>query len=96
MSAGETRRHELVDVHTHETLRVRYHDADGGFVTLHAESRSRARHLNTFGQSEALLDCQGTARVFLSVSDAFALRDRLTEALAELALRRHPNELPGV
>ena len=88
MSAGEIRRHELVDVHTCETLRVRYHDADGGFVTLHAEARSRARHLNTFGQSEALLDCQGVAKVFLSVGDAIALRERLTEALAELALRK--------
>ena len=83
MSAGEIRRHELVDVHTYETLRVRYHDADGGFVTLHAESRSRARHLNTFGRSEALLDCQGIARVFLSVGDAIELRDRLTDALAD-------------
>ena len=83
MSAGETRRHELVDVHTYETLCVRYHDTDGCFVTLQAEARSKARHLNTFGQSEALLDCQGVARVFLSVGDAIALRDRLTEALAD-------------
>ena len=83
MSAGEIRRHESVDVHTHETLRVRYHDSDGGFVTLQAESRSRARHLNTFGQSEALLDCHGIAMVFLSVGDAIALRDQLTEALAD-------------
>ena len=83
MSAGEIRRHESVDVHTHETLRVRYHDADGGFVTLHAESRSRARHLNTFGQSEAVLACRGIASVFISVGDAIALRDQLTEVLAD-------------
>ena len=83
MSSGEIRRHELVDVHTCETLGVRYHDTHGGFVALHAESRSRARHLNTFGQSEAVLACRGIASVFLSVGDAIALRDRLTEALAD-------------
>ena len=83
MSAGEIRRHESVDVHTYDTLGVRYHDTEGGFVTLFAESRSRARHLNTYGQSEALLDCHGKATVYLSVGDAIALRDRLTEALAD-------------
>ena len=85
MSAGEIRRHESVAVHTDKAPDVRYHGVDGGgFVVLRAdESRSRARHLNTFGHSEALLDCQGIARVFLSVGDAIALRERLTKALAD-------------
>jgi hypothetical protein len=78
-------KHEGVDVHARSVDEVGYFGATADhpreFISVRMAASSSAHHYRSFGQSEARLDCEGRATVYLDIPEAARLRDRLTEAL---------------